>query len=89
MMEKELFAVRSSWRGITYGAAGLAVLFGVCLMIYVFLDMKSPDLGLFRGSRSSPVVYVAAFAIAGVCLFIGHKMVKKRMERKKSADDPN
>lgn len=87
MMERELFAVRSSWRRITYGAAGLATLFGACLMIYVFLDMKNPNLGLFRGTRSSPVVYAAAFAIAGVCLFVCRKMVKKRMEQKKNAND--
>ena len=87
MMERELFAVRSSWRRITYGAAGLATLFGACLIIYVFLDMKNPNLGLFRGTRSSPVVYAAAFAIAGVCLFVCRKMVKKRMEQKKNAND--
>lgn len=87
MMERELFAVRSSWRRITYGAAGLATLFGACLMIYVFLDMKNPNLGLFRGTRSSPIVYAAAFAIAGVCLFVCRKMVKKRMEQKKNAND--
>lgn len=89
MMERELFAVRSSWRRITYGAAGLAALFGACLMIYVFLDMKNPNLGLFRGSNSSPVVYVAAFAIAGVCLFICRKMVKRRMEQEKNENDTN
>lgn len=87
MIEKELYAVRSSWRRITYGAAGLATLFGACLMIYVFLDMKNPNLGLFRGTRSSPVVYAAAFAIAGVCLFVCRKLVKKRMEQKKNAND--
>ena len=87
MMERELFAVRSSWRRITYGAAGLATLFGACLMIYVFLDMKNPNLGLFRGSNSSLVVYAAAFAIAGVCLLVFRKMVKKRMEQKENAND--
>lgn len=87
MIEKELYAVRSSWRRITYGAAGLATLFGACLMIYVFLDMKNPNLGLFRGTRSSPVVYAAAFAIAGVCLLVCRKMVKRRMEQKKNAND--
>lgn len=87
MMERELFSVRSSWRRITYGAAGLATLFGACLMIYVFLDMKNPNLGLFRGTRSSPVVYAAAFAIAGVCLFVCRKIVKRKMEQKKNAND--
>lgn len=87
MMERELFAVRSSWRRITYGAAGLATLFGACLMIYVFLDMKNPNLGLFRGTRSSPVVYAAAFAIAGVCLLVCRKIVKRKMEQKKNAND--
>lgn len=87
MMEKEISAVRNSWKGVTYGATGLAVLFGVFLMIYVFLDMRNPNLGLFRGGTAAPIVYIAAFAIAGSSLCIGHKMVKRRMERKKNAND--
>lgn len=87
MMEKEISAVRNSWKGVTYGATGLAVLFGVFLMVYVFLDMRNPNLGLFRGTTAAPIVYIAAFAIVGTCLFIGHKAVKRRMERKKNAND--
>lgn len=89
MMEKEISAVRNSWKGITYGATGLAILFGLFLMVYVFLDMRNPNLGLFQAGHTAPVVYVAVFSIVGACLFIGHKMVKKRTERKKNADDPN
>lgn len=87
MMEKEISAVRNSWKGVTYGATGLTVLFGVFLMIYVFLDMRNPNLGLFRGTTAAPIVYIAAFAIVGTCLFIGHRMVKRRMERKKNANN--
>lgn len=88
MMEHEISAVRSSWKGVTYGATGLSVLFGLFLMIYVFLDMRNPNIGLFRGTTAAPIVYVAAFSIVGTCLYIGHTMVKRKIERKrKNADD--
>ncbi len=89
MLEHEITAVRGSWRGVTYGATGLAVLFGLFLMVYVFLDMRNPNLGLFRGSTAAPIVYVAAFSIVGTCLFIGHTMVKRRIERKKKSAAQN
>lgn len=87
MMEHEISAVRNSWKGVTYGATGLSILFGLFLMVYVFLDMRNPNLGLFRGDTAAPIVYVAAFSIIGTSLFIGHTMVKRRMERKKNADN--
>lgn len=87
MMEKEISAVRSSWKVVTYGATGLSILFGLFLMVYVFLDMRNPNLGLFRGDTVAPIVYVAAFSIIGTSLFIGQTMVKRRMERKKNADN--
>lgn len=87
MMEKEISAVRSSWKGVTYGATWLSILLGFFLMIYVFLDMKNQNFGLFRGTTVAPIVYVAAFSIIGTSLFIGHTMVKRRMERKKNADN--
>lgn len=89
MMEKEISTVRENWMGVTYGATGLAILFGIFLMIYVFLDMRNPSLGLFQSGHTAPIVYVATFLIVGIVLFIGHTMVKRRMERKKHADDPN
>lgn len=89
MMEKEISAVRGSWKGVTYGATGLAIMFGLFLMIYVFLDMRNPNLGLFQAGHTSPIVYVAAFSIVGVSLFVGRTMVKRRMERKKNADNTN
>lgn len=85
MMEHEITAVRDNWKGVTYGASGLAILFGLFLMVYVFLDMRNPNLGLFRGATAAPIVYIAAFSIVGTCLFIGHTMVKRRMERKRKA----
>lgn len=87
MMQHEISAFRRSWMGVTYGAIGLAILFGLFLMVYVFLDMRNPNVGLFRGTTAAPIVYVAAFSIVGTCLFIGHTMVKRRMERKKNADN--
>ncbi len=88
MMEKEISAVRDSWKAVTYGATGLAILFGLCLVVYVFLDMRNPNLGLFQTGHTAPIVYVAVFSIIGVSLFVGHTMVKRRIERKqKNADN--
>lgn len=89
MMEKEISEVRNSWKSVIYGATGLAILFGVFLMVYVFLDMRNPNLGLFQSSHTAPIVYVAAFSIIGTVLFIGHTMVKRRMEKQRNADHTN
>lgn len=87
MMDKEISAVRDNWKHVTYGAAGLAVLFGVFLMIYVFMDMRNPNLGLFQSGHTAPIVYAAAFSIVGAVLFVGHTMVKRRIERKRKHAD--
>lgn len=87
MMDKEISAVRENWKRVTYGATGLAVLFCVCLMIYVFLDMRNPSLGLFQSGHTAPIVYAAAFSIVGAVLFVGHTMVKRRIERKRKHAD--
>lgn len=87
MMDKEISAVRDNWKHVTYGATGLAVLFGVFLTIYVFLDMRNPGLGLFQSGHTAPIVYVAAFSIVGAVLFVGHTMVKRRIERKRKHAD--
>ena len=89
MMEKEIAAVRENWKIITYGSAGLAVTFGLFLMIYVFLDVRNPGLGLIQYGRTSPIVYVAAILIIGACLVVGCAIVRKKMERKKDADNKN
>ena len=87
MMDKEISAVRDNWKRVTYGATGLAVLFGVFLMVYVFMDMRNPNLGLFQSGHTAPIVYVAAFSIVGAVLFVGHTMVKRRIERKRKHAD--
>lgn len=87
MMDKEISAVRDNWKRVTYGATGLAVLFAVFLMIYVFMDMRNPSLGLFQSGHTAPIVYVAAFSIVGAVLFVGHTMVKRRIERKRKHAD--
>lgn len=89
MIEKEISAVRKNWKGVTYGATGLAIMFGIFLMIYVFLDMRNPNLGLFQAGHVAPIVYVAAFSIVGLSLFVGHTIVKRRMEKKKNAENTN
>lgn len=83
MMDKEISAVRHNWKHVTYGAAGLAVLFGIFLMVYVFLDMQNPNLGLFQSGHASPIVYVAAFSIIGTCLYIVRTVIKRNAKRSK------
>lgn len=83
MMDKEISAVRDNWKHVTCGAAGLAVLFGIFLMIYVFLDMRNPNLGLFQSGHAAPIVYVAAFSIIGTCLYIVHTVIKRNAKRRK------
>lgn len=83
IMENEISTVRCNWKGIAYGASGLSVLFGLFLMVYVFLDMRNPNLGLFRGTTSAPIVYVAAFTIIGTCLYIIRTAVKRNAKRRK------
>ena len=87
MLENEIFAVRWNWKIITYGAVGLAMMFGLILMIYVSLDMRNPNLGLIREGHTSPIVYVAAILIVGAFLSIGHAIRLQRMEKKKNADN--
>lgn len=87
--EAEIQAIRASWKPVVYGMCGLSILLAVFLIVYVFLDVRNPDIGLIRKTVSSPVVYLAAFSLAGVVLYIGHAFVKKRMERTKNADHPN
>lgn len=87
MMDKEISAVRDNWKHVTYGAAGLAVLFGVFLMIYVFMDMRNPSIGLFQSGHTAPIVYAAAFSIVCAVLFVWHTMVKRRIERKRKHAD--
>lgn len=89
MLENEISTVRENWKGVTYGATGLAIMFGLFLVIYVFLDMRNPNLGLFQAGHAAPIVYVAAFSIVGLSLFVGHTIVKRRMEKKKNAENTN
>lgn len=89
MMDKEISAVRDNWKRVTYGATGLAMMFGLFLMIYVSLDMRNPNLGLIQEGHTSPIVYVAAILIVGAFLSIGHTIRLQRMEKKKNADNPN
>lgn len=83
IMENEISTVRGNWKGIAYWASGLSVLFGLFLMVYVFLDMRNPNLGLFRGTTAAPIVYVAAFTIIGTCLYIIRTAVKRNAKRRK------
>lgn len=82
MMDKEISAVRDNWKHVTYGAAGLAVLFGIFLMVYVFLDMQNPNLGLFQSGHAAPIVYVAAFSIIETCLYIVRTVTKRNAKRR-------
>ena len=80
IMENEISTVRSNWKEIAYVTSGLSVLFGLFLMVYVFLDLRNPNLGLFRGTTAAPIVYVAVFAITGTFLYIVCKAKRKKEE---------
>ena len=81
IMENEISTVRSNWKEIAYGVSWLSVLFGLFLMVYVFMDMRNPNLGLFRGTTAAPVV--AVFAIVGTFLHIVCTVVKRNGKRRK------
>ena len=83
IMENEISTVRSNWKEIAYVTSGLSVLFGLFLMVYVFLDLRNPNLGLFRGTTAAPIVYVAVFAIIGTFLHIVCTVVKRNEKRRK------
>lgn len=83
IMENEISTVRSNWKEIAYVTSGLSVLFGLFLMVYVFLDLRNPNQGLFRGTTAAPIVYVAAFAIIGTSLYIVCTVVKQNEKRRK------
>lgn len=86
--EQAIKTVRDGFKPLTYGLCGLSILLALFLLVYICLDASNPDLGLIRAYRSSPLIYIAALSIAAAVLYIGHTMVKKRMERKKN-DNPN
>lgn len=87
IMENEISTVRSNWKEIAYVTSGLSVLFGLFLMVYVFLDLRNPNLGLFRGTTAAPIVYVAVFAIIGTFLYVC--TVVKRNEKRRKRDANN
>lgn len=84
MMENEISTVRGNWKEIAYGVSWLSVLFGLFLMVYVFMDMRNPNLGLFRGTTAAPVVYVAVFAIVGTFLHIVCTIVKRNGKKEET-----
>ena len=72
---------------IIYGLTGLCILLAAALMSYVILDARNPSMGLIRADGTNIWVYLAALAILGTCLFIGHTMVKrwnKRMRKEQN-----
>ena len=84
IMENEISTVRSNWKEIAYVTSGLSVLFGLFLMVYVFLDLRNPNLGLFRGATAAPIVYVAVFAIVGTFLYIFCTVVKRNEKKEET-----
>lgn len=83
IMENEISTVRSNWKEIAYATSGLSVLFGFLLMVYVTLDARNPNLGLIRGATAAPIVYVAAFSIIGIGLYIARTVVRRNAKRRK------
>lgn len=88
IMENEISTVRSNWKEIAYVTSGLSVLFGLLLMVYVTLDASNPNLGLIRGTTTAPIVYVAAFSIIGMCLYIVRTVARRNAKgRKRDANN--
>lgn len=85
-MKKELYHVRRDWRSVAYAACSMAALLGFFLMIYVVLDARNPNMGLFRRQEISPIVYIAAFSIVLVLSVIAHALIKQKVGDK-NADD--
>lgn len=85
-MQRELYHVRRDWRSVAYAACSMAVLLGFFLMVYVVLDARNPNMGLFRRQEISPIVYVAAFFIVLVLFVIARSFIKQKVGDK-NADD--
>ena len=85
-MQRELYHVRKDWRSVAYAACSMSVLLGFFLMVYVVLDARNPNMGLFRRQEISPVVYFAAFSIALVLFVIARAFIKQKVGDK-NADD--
>lgn len=77
MMQKGI----QSRRTLIYSLTGLCVLLAAALAAYVILDALNPAMGLIRQTGTNIGVYLMAMAIIGVCLYIGHSMVKRRNKK--------
>ena len=77
MMQKGL----QSRRTLIYSLTGLCILLAAALAAYVILDALNPAMGLIRKTGTNIGVYLMAMAIIGVCLYIGHSMVKRRNKK--------
>lgn len=85
-MQRELYHVRRDWRSVAYAACSMSVLLGFFLMVYVVLDARNPNMGLFRRQEISPIVYVAAFSIVLVLFVLARAFIKRKVGGK-NADD--
>ena len=70
-----------SRRTLIYSLTGLCILLAAALAAYVILDALNPAMGLIRKTGTNIGVYLMAMAIIGVCLYIGHSMVKRRNKK--------
>ena len=70
-----------SRRTLIYSLTGLCILLAAALAAYVILDALNPAMGLIRKTGTNIGVYLMAIAIIGVCLYIGHSMVKRRSKK--------
>ena len=70
-----------SRRTLIYSLTGLCILLAAALAAYVILDALNPAMGLIRKTGTNIGVYLMAMAIIGVCLYIGHSMVKRRSKK--------
>lgn len=80
--EDAIQTANRNWRPLVYALCGMCSLLVIFLMTYIILDYQDPNIGLIRADGVAPIVYVSACGIAFAILFIGHTMVKRRLQRK-------
>ena len=80
---RELKNVRCDWKMITTVACSFACLLGFFLMVYVVLDVRNPNIGLFRRQEISPIVYAAVFLIVLFIFAIIDIAIRRKVRRKR------
>lgn len=61
---------------------GLAVFFAAAFVLYVVMDLRDPEHGIFRiRSAVSPLAYVAALCPVAIVLAVGHIVASRHLKK--------